>query len=53
MTPVYEELLCRIYGVRRPADVARRAGRYRNNAIYDRLLPAVPELAPLTLPGLR
>ena len=53
MTPFYEELLCRIYGVRRPDDALRRPGRYRNSAIYDRLLPALAGQAPLTLPGLR
>ena len=54
MTPLYEQLLCRIYGVRRPEDALRRPGRYRNSAIYDRLLPALAgQTMPLTLPGLR
>jgi len=53
VTPLYEELLCRIYGIRRAQDVIRRPGRYRNNAIYDRFLKAPAFTAPVTVPGLR
>jgi hypothetical protein len=49
----YEHLLCLIYGIRRPQDVARRPARYRNNAIYDRQLQASAWAAPLLQPGLR
>jgi transcriptional regulator with XRE-family HTH domain len=53
MTPSYEQLLCRIYGIRRAAHVQHRPARYRNNAIYDRLLQASTWTVPLTQPGLR
>ena len=54
MSPAYEQLLCRIYGIRRPEHVQQRPARYRNNAIYDRLLHAPAwGVCPLTLPGLR
>jgi transcriptional regulator with XRE-family HTH domain len=50
----YERLLCRIYGIRRPEDRQTLPARYRNNAIYDRLLHAPRVgLSPLTQPGLR
>ncbi|MEU7902999.1 helix-turn-helix transcriptional regulator [Actinoplanes sp. NPDC049118] len=54
MSPSYEELLCRIYGIRCTRHTRLRPARYRNNAIYDRLLHAVrAQECPLTQPGLR
>ena len=54
MSLLYEQLLCRIYGIRRAEHVQQRPVRYRNNAIYDRLLHAPTwDVFPLTQPGLR
>ncbi|MDQ7904830.1 helix-turn-helix transcriptional regulator [Phytohabitans sp. ZYX-F-186] len=55
MSPLYEELLCLVYGVRRAEHVNHRPARYRNSAIYDRLLPTRTGVGAvrLTQPGLR
>ena len=56
MSPLYEGLLCSIYGVRRAEHVSHRPARYCNSAIYDRLLPARTGgrgAVRLTQPGLR
>ncbi|GAA4456137.1 hypothetical protein [Phytohabitans houttuyneae] len=51
MSPFYEELLYSVYGIRR-IEHTNRPARYRNSAIYDRLLPA-RGAAWLSQPGLR
>jgi hypothetical protein len=56
MSPLYEELLCLVYGIRRTEHTNYRPARYCNSAIYDRLLPARNSgvgAVRLTQPGLR
>lgn len=56
MSPLHEELLCLVYGIRRAEHVTNRPVRYRNSAICDRPLPARTGgrgAVRLTQPGLR